>query len=307
MNGRTLTGRELDAVELLRTIIGEPPADEVWVGDDAAVVVADGTRLLFASDVNVEGVHFDRRFVPLADVGWRALVQNLSDIAAMGGTPTAAVVSVAGAREDELPAIYSGLLDAGRTYGCRIVGGDLSDGPALVIAIAILGTVAPTGPVRRSGAHAGDSVFVTGELGAAAAGLALLRRDPESRGDAVEAFLHPKARIYEGAVAARAGANAMIDVSDGLGIDLHRLADASEVGMMLDDVPVATGASLEDALGGGEDYELAFTASDVARVESEFAKSALRAPLHIGSIVEERRTRLLRGKPFEPLGFEHQL
>ena len=299
--------RELDAVELLRDMIGDPPSGEIWVGDDAAVLREAGSSWLFASDASVEGVHFDRRFGSLADVGWRSLVQNLSDIAAMGGTPSAAVVSVVGARETELSAIYDGLLDAGRTYRCRVVGGDLSDGPALIIAIAILGTAAAGGPVLRSGARAGDAVFVTGTLGAASAGLKLLQRDPDSAGELVSAFLRPQARIAEGTAATRAGATAMIDISDGLGIDLYRLADASSVGLDLDKVPIADGAALEDALGGGEDYELVFTAPDAQKVEAEFTGAGLRVPIRVGSIVGDPKTRTLGGTPLLPSGFTHRL
>lgn len=292
---------------MLRAMIGNPPAGEVWVGDDAAVIAAAGSPLLFASDASVEGVHFDRRFVSLADVGWRSLVQNVSDIAAMGGTPTAAVVSIVGARHDELRPIYDGLREAARTYGCRIVGGDLSDGPALIVAVAILGAVPQAGPVLRSGARPGDVAFVTGALGAASAGLRLLSRDPGAGGELAAAFLRPRARVAEGAAAARAGATGMIDVSDGLGIDLHRLADESSVGFVLDEVPIAGGSTLGDALGGGEDYELVFTAPDEQKVEAEFVAADLAVPFRIGSIVEDPMQRTLAGAPLAPSGFAHRI
>jgi thiamine-monophosphate kinase len=299
--------RELVAVEMLHKMIGEPPEGELWVGDDAAVIYEAGASILFASDASVEGVHFDRRFVPLADIGWRSLVQNLSDVVAMGGAPSAAVVSVVGATKEELREIYGGILEAAETYGCRIVGGDLSDGSALVVAIAIIGNGPDTGAVLRSGARPGDAVFVTGALGAASAGLELLRKDRGANGELVRAFLRPRPRINEGAAAARAGASAMIDVSDGLGIDLHRLADASSVGFALEEVPIAEGASLADALGGGEDYEIVFTAPELGRVESEFVKSDLAVPYRIGSIVEDPALRTLAGEPFAPSGFVHRL
>jgi thiamine-monophosphate kinase len=299
--------RELAVVEMLHQMIGESPEGDLWLGDDAAVISGTASSILFASDASVEGVHFDRRFVPLADVGWRSLVQNLSDVAAMGGVPTAAVVSVVGSTKEELREIYGGILEAADTYSCRIVGGDLSDGSALVVAIAIIGNVTATGAVLRSGALPGDAVFVSGALGRAAAGLELLRRDPGANGELVRAFLRPRARIAEGTAAARAGATAMIDVSDGLGIDLHRLADASSVGFVLEEVPIAEGASLADALGGGEDYEIVFTAPVVGRVESEFVRSDLAVPYRIGSIVEDPTLRTLDGAPFAPSGFAHRL
>lgn len=307
MNAPEPESRELDAIEMLRALIGEPPQGEVWVGDDAAVIAEGDSPLLFAADASVEGVHFDRRFVPLDDVGWRSLVQNLSDVAAMAGMPRAAVVSVIGASEDELRELYDGILGAANAYRCRVVGGDLSDGPALIVAIAILGTPPVSGPVLRSGARTGDGIFVTGPLGAASAGLKLLRDDRNATGELVDVFLRPRARLSEGAAAARAGATAMIDVSDGLGIDLHRLADASSVGFVLDHVPIADGASLEDALGGGEDYELVFTAPDAEVVEAEFTRSDLAAPRRIGSVVSDPACRTLRGRPLAASGFAHRL
>ncbi len=307
MNEPEWDRRELEAIEMLRAMIGEPPEDEIWVGDDAAVIAGVGSPLLFSTDASVEGVHFDRSFVSLTDVGWRSLVQNLSDIAAMGGTPRAAVVSVVGARADEVRPIYDGLREAAHTYRCRIVGGDLSDGPALIVAIAILGSVPAAGAVLRSGAHPADEVFVTSALGAASAGLRLLRRDPHAQGELVAAFLRPRACLAEGAAAARAGATAMIDISDGLGIDLHRLADASSVGFVLDEVPIADGASFDDAIGGGEDYALVFTASDVRKVEVEFVAADLDVPVRIGSIVAEPTNRTIRGMPLAPAGFAHRL
>jgi thiamine-monophosphate kinase len=211
------------------------------VGDDAAVV---GDGLLLAADAIVQGVDFSARS-DLALVGWRAVWVNCSDIAAMGGRPEHLLVSVIAPPGVEVQAVMEGVGAAASAHGCEVAGGDLSStsGP-LVVSVAVTGSCDGQ-PVLRSGARPGDGVFVTGPLGgAAASGYAL------SRG---------LARLAEGGAARLAGATAMIDISDGLAADLGHVLDASGVGVILDDVPVADGATLEDALGGGDDYELLFT------------------------------------------------
>lgn len=298
---------EAAAIELLTRLAGPTAKNEVWIGDDAAVLELPAKRCLFATDVCVEGVHFDRGIGTLADAGWRALVQNLSDIAAMAGAPHAAVVTVAGATISELSEIYEGLIDASVRFACPVVGGDISDGSSLDISVAIVGIPGPNGPVLRSGSRAGDAIFVTGALGSAAAGLRLIRQNVNATGALVEASLRPAPRLKEGAAAGRAGATAMIDISDGLGIDLHRLADASGVGVSLDGVPIYPGAELEDALGGGEEYELVFSAPDPGRVVTVFNDAGLRTPIAIGRVLEDREIRELEGKPLPRSGFEHRL
>ena len=222
---------------------------EVWIGDDAAVLAPPpgGGQLLLAADAVVEGVHFDLALVGLADVGWKALAVNVSDLAAMGGRPLAAVVSVIGASAAGVDELYDGLVAAASRYGCAVVGGDLSGGASLVVSVAVTGTCDGRRPVLRSGARPGDLVFVTGPLGRSAAGLAALRAS--AGGDAaatsvaacVAAHRRPEALVAAGAAAALGGATAMIDVSDGLGVDLDRLAVASGVGVELHRLPVADG------------------------------------------------------------------
>jgi len=257
-----------------------PPADEVWIGDDAAVVASPKGALLFAVDAVVSDVHLDMSLGTLADLGWRAVVANLSDLAAMGGRPGHALVSVVAPRGTDLELIYRGIADASRRFGCPVVGGDLvSTGPKLNEPASGLSegtgptvvTVAVTGrcdrPVLRSGARPGDCIYVTGPLGASAAGRA-------RKGRLLSAYLRPVPRLAAGEAARLAGATAMIDVSDGFALDLHRLADASGVGFELEKIPVADGATLEEALGGGEDYELVFTAGDPVCVEQTFRSMA---------------------------------
>lgn len=243
------------------------------------------SRLLLCADVVVEGVHFEAG-TPPADVGWKALTVNISDIAAMGGTPTAAVVTVCAPPGTDLDALHRGIGEAALVYGCPLVGGDLSAGPALIVSVTVLGATAATGPVRRSGARPGDAVWVTGPLGgAAAAGF-------PPRG--------VRARLTEGAAAAAAGATAMIDVSDGFAADLGHILDMSGVGAVLDEVPVAVGATLLQALGGGEDFELVICGPDALG-------EAVVGLIRIGTIVEDPRIRTLGGAPLDAVGWEHRL
>ncbi|HZQ87558.1 MAG TPA: thiamine-phosphate kinase [Acidimicrobiales bacterium] len=237
---------EFAAIERIRRLFPSPPPGQAWIGDDAAVL-DDG--LLLAVDTVVAGVHFAAD-TPLADVGWKALTVNVSDIAAMGGTPRHAVVAVAAPPDTDLDLIYEGMAEASATYGCPVVGGDLANAAQLVVTVAVTGRVDGT-PVLRSGARPGDGIYVTGPLGGAAAGAYRAR---------------PRARVAEGQAARAAGATAMIDVSDGLVADLGHIADASGVGYELDlaAVPVAPGATAEQALRGGEDYELVFTGTDLS-------------------------------------------
>jgi thiamine-monophosphate kinase len=220
------------------------------VGDDAAVVEPPSGPLLLAADAVVGGVDF-LPDDPEEEVGYRAVLVNASDVAAMGGRPLHVLVSVAAPSGVDVLAVIDGVAEGLRVHGGEVAGGDLSStaGP-LVVSIAITGWVAGGGaPVRRSGASPGDSVFVTGPLGGAAAAAYRLRRP------------WPVARVAEGEAARVGGATAMIDVSDGFAADLGHLIDASGVGVVVDvdDVPVAPGATVAQALGGGDDYELLFT------------------------------------------------
>lgn len=232
------------AISRLSRLLPAAPPGQTWLGDDAAVL-PDG-RLL-AIDSVVQNVHFTD---DLESAGWRVVVRNVSDVAAMGGEPDHIVISVAGAVD--LDRLYDGAIAAATEYRCPIVGGDLTSvpGDAVVVTAAITGHVDGP-PVLRSGARPGDVIYVTGLVGAAAAGGYAAR---------------PHARVAEGRAARLAGATAMIDVSDGLGLDLRRLAMASGVGVRVEEVPVAPGATEAQAMGGGDDYELIFTARADAAV-----------------------------------------
>jgi thiamine-monophosphate kinase len=243
----------MSELEFVRRLAGRLPA----VGDDCAVL--EGGRLI-CTDLLVDGVHFRSSWASPEDIGWKALAVNLSDIAAMGGEPEAAVAAVALPEGVSADAVLEGLLRCGEAFGCELVGGDTSTGPELFVAVTVTGRA--DRPVLRSGAQPGDTVFVTGPLGGAAAVLARL-----DAGEPVadpSALHRPVPRLAEGRAAAAAGATAMLDLSDGLALDARRLAEASGVRIELDPdrIPVAEGASLEQAVGGGDDYELCFTAPE---------------------------------------------
>lgn len=297
---------EFAAIERLRRMLPSPPAGETWIGDDAAVVVPPVGGLLLAADMVVAGVHADLSLVGLDDLGWKAVAVNVSDIAAMGGRPTHALVSVAGPPHVDLVTLYEGIRAAAEEYGCPVVGGDLASCKELVVSVAVAGDCEDRPPVLRGGALPGDALFVTGPLGASAAGLRLLREGRADEGpELVAAHRRPKARVEEGRAARAAGATAMVDVSDGLASDVRRLAEASGVGIVIDQAPVAPGATLEEALGGGEDYELIFSATNAGHVVATFAEAGLRQPIVIGYCTAEPLERRLRDEPLPTMGWEH--
>jgi len=319
VNVTTLPG-EFALIEQLRPRMTGPDG-QVWVGDDVALVPGPAGALLLASDAVVAGVHADLSLVGLDDLGWKALVANVSDVAAVGGRPLAAVVSVAGPLGDlDIGLLYDGLLAASAAYGCPVVGGDMTSAPTLVVSVAIAGDAGTANPppVLRSGARPGDRLFVTGPLGSSAAGLLVLRAAAEDGGsltglaDLVLAHRRPRARLAEGAAARAAGATAMIDVSDGLASDLRHLATASGVGVVVEKVPVAVGVSrVSDepellALGGGEDYELVFSAPDAERVARVFVELGLGLPLEIGYCTADVSERRLRDGDLPVVGWEHR-
>ncbi|MGH9099529.1 MAG: thiamine-phosphate kinase [Acidimicrobiales bacterium] len=294
--------------EVFARALGPPPVGEVWIGDDAAVVARPPGRLLLATDAAVAGVHTDLELCGLDDLGWKALTATLSDIGAVGGTPSHAVVGFCVPPGTDLVLLASGVAEAAAEWRCPVVGGDLTAAAQVTVVAAATGVLeGPAPPVLRSGACPGDRLVVTGPLGASAAGLRLLRAGARGPAALVDAHRRPRARLAEGMVARHAGATAMMDLSDGLGIDLHRLADASGVGVELDSVPVAEGATDDEALGGGEDFELVIATPDIGRLAQELAVAGLRPPIEIGRCTAEVDERTLGGEPFGRSGFEHSL
>jgi thiamine-monophosphate kinase len=263
---------EFGFLDRVRDWIG-PSTAPVGFGDDAAVVdVGDGRHVVAAADAFVEGNHFRWEWSSPADVGWKSIVANISDVAAMGAVPRWALVSLglpAATKENRLRGLYEGMAEACLTYGCELIGGDTVRADQTFVAVTILGEIDGK-PMVRSQARVGDALAVTGPLGRAAAGLNLLfAADPGNGPDVpacITAQLRPSARVEDGVRLRAAGVRAALDVSDGLASDALRMAEASGVGVEITELPIApeaariAGARGWDAqamtLYGGEDYEL---------------------------------------------------
>ena len=301
--------REDDIVERIAAIVGrrDIPPGEVHVGDDAAVLAPFVGQTLVSTDTAVWGVHLDVALFPLEDLGFKAVAAAVSDLAAMGARARAIVVAVTAPPGTDLEELHRGIADAASATDCPIVGGDLSLGQDVAVAVTVLGECPGKGAVLRRGARAGDTILVTGPLGRSAAGLRLRRAGAGLDHPLVIAHRRPWPRLAEGLAARGAGVHAMMDLSDGLALDLHRLCDASGVGFTLDDVPVADGATADEALSGGEDYELLIATDDPARLALVLHGRGLRPPLAIGRIVTNRTTRTLRGEHLERRGWQHSL
>ena len=267
---------------------GSTAAVRVGIGDDCAVLEPTaGSLLLATTDLLIEDIHFRRRYTEPADIGWKALAVNLSDIASMGGRPRWALVALAcpaDTRQEEVEAFYDGALALGEEHSVAVVGGDTSVSPAgWIVNVTLLGET-PRAPVLRSTARPGDVIAVSGPLGRSAAGLAVLERaaapkaPAELLAEATAAHLRPRPRVNEGQwLAAAGGVSAMIDLSDGLATDLAHVAEESGVAARVDvsllpldpstrAVARALGRDpLAWATGGGEDYELLLTCGPSAR------------------------------------------
>ena len=268
----------------------------VGVGDDCAVIgrARDPVWLLLKTDAVVEGVHFLPDENP-ARVGWKALCRAISDIAAMGGEPRHALITLAVSREVEVArmrALYTGLRKAARKFGVSIVGGETSRSPGpLFLSIALTGEVERTRCVLRSGGRAGDALYVTGQLGGSLAGrhLDFTPRLAEAR------WLTEHFKL-----------RAMMDLSDGLAADLPRLAAASPCGYTLDEsrIPRTPGCTVAQALADGEDYELLFALPprECARLEREWPPEFPRLT-RIGVLNPQSAIRNPQFPP--PRGFDH--
>lgn len=232
---------ELDLVAWIRRRVPPPGPDVVvGIGDDAAVLRPPrGEWLVQTTDTLVDGVHFDRAFCPPAAIGRRAVAVNLSDLAAMAARPHWLLLSLV--LPPDLPlthfeALVDGAIEAATAAGASLVGGNVARGTGpLVVDVTATGRVRPRRLLRRAGARAGDSLWVTGTLGGSAAGLAMLRADREARGASVDRYLAPTPRLREAvALAAGGAARAAIDVSDGLAAAVRQLAGASGLGARID-------------------------------------------------------------------------
>jgi thiamine-monophosphate kinase len=307
--------------------VNDPSAVAQGIGDDAAVLtVAPGRKLLVCSDMLVEDVHFIRGVAPWTHVGYKAVAVNLSDIAAMGGEPKNCVVSIAlppWATVDSVDGIYEGMKHLLAKHGVNLVGGDTVEASLFAIDVTMLGEADEEEIKYRNGARPGDVIMVTGDLGASAAGLHLLKSeldlkawnadstprieepvDPEDHRTAVlRAHFLPVPRMKESQILARLGTGlvtAMIDVSDGLASEVGHICDESGTGAWIDSTRVPISESCRAVAGearvdplkwtlfGGDDYELLFTVSRgcVGDVEAAFEAVGLSKVTAIGEVTE---------------------
>ncbi len=297
--------RETEIVERIRQLAGAGHRNrEVikGIGDDCAIVRPGRSEdFVFTSDFVLEDRHFSLETHSAADVGHKALARSLSDLAAMGSEPVFCLVSLAVPSERDgrwIQSFYQGLLRLAGKYHVTLAGGDLAKFDKVVADVVCCGRVPRGKALLRSGAKSGDQIYVTGELGGAALGLG------SGRGQALRRHLRPEPRIEAGIVLRRRGVSSAIDLSDGLSIDLRRLCLASGVGAELGpDIPVARGATLEQALHGGDDYELLFTGAPRSNVPNRVAGLAV---TRIGMITEGPPGAVrFRGAQLEPRGWDH--
>jgi len=277
---------------------GLPTAANLLVGpgDDCAVIGRSRDRVwqLLKTDCVIENIHFTRDLDPKR-VGWKALCRAISDIAAMGGQPKHALVTIALPRDLEVPwidALYAGMRKASLRYGVGIAGGETARSPGpIFINVALTGTVRRSHCVLRSGGKTGDAIYVTGRLG----------------GSIGSKHLDFSPRLLEAQwLASHFKPHAMMDVSDGLGADLPRLAAASGCGFVIqrESIPTNSGVSIDQAISDGEDYELLFTVAPAVRVrlESSWKRKFPRLPLTcIGQLIHPSQTR----KSKTVRGFDH--
>ena len=299
----------------------------IGIGDDAAAWYGDTSIQLATADSLIQDVHFSLATASWNELGWKALVANLSDIAAMGGVPRYALVSLAlpGHTEvEDVTALYKGMIELAQQFEVTIVGGDTSSAPVVAISITVLGSARSQDKhiLTRSAAKPGDKVAVTGYLGGAAAGSEMLTKklqlDPEATASLRGAFLHPYPRIAEGQLLVEQGVKTAIDISDGLISDLSHICKASQVSARIevDRVPIQPAVkanfgdrALELALSGGEDYELLFTGS--AEVIDKVRMAASCPTTVIGEIIADKPGEVTlvdsKGNPFKlaKAGWEH--
>ena len=279
------------------------PRVQLGIGDDCAALSLPGISVL-TTDAMIEGIHFRSEWAPFFVWGQKAFSVNASDVAAMGGGPTFALLSLGVPQDqdvEDLDAFFDGFLEAAQEMQTTLIGGNMSAAPVFTISVSLLGQT-PHGPISRAGAGIEEDVYVTGTLGDAALGLRLLAE--ETAGDSENAavqqlkrrFLCPTARVLVGQeLAAQHLATAMIDISDGLLQDLGHLCEASQVGAVVEahTLPLSAGyrtlLGVEEwalALAGGEDYELLFSAPVAARPRiQEVADKSGCALTRIGSVV----------------------
>jgi thiamine-monophosphate kinase len=340
------TGERALIERIRRRVPAAPPALIVGIGDDAAVAAPDrGALQVLTTDALVEGIHFDRRFSTPADIGYKALAVNVSDVASMGGAPRFALLSLmlpVHTTVAEVDGLLDGLLELAAQTRVSLAGGNITRSPGpLVVDVTVVGSVKPRKILTRGGARAGDLLYVTGQIGAAAAGLEWLRQETVQSQEApapVEAFrarpvdpgmaecvsrhCRPEPRARVGALLGRTrAASACMDLSDGLADAITQLSCASRTGAAIDAalLPIHPAArdwfmregadAVAAAVAGGDDYELLFA---VPRRTRSRLRSVLREARGvqltcIGEVTADRSVGLARDGRVEPLpsGFVH--
>ena len=319
-------------IERIRVRVPEPPAWlPVGIGDDAAVLEpARGALDVVTTDALIEGIHLNLAFTEPADVGYKALAVNLSDLAAMGSAPRAAVFSLGLADTlavTTVDRLLDGFLECAARYRVALVGGNITRSPGpLIVGVTAIGAVKRRKVLTRSGARPGDEIHVSGLIGTAAAGLGALRSatpdDRETADACAPRYLRPEPRMRLGLLLGRTrAATACIDLSDGLAAAVRQLAEASGLGARIDASALPIDATAQNwfqrrgvdpvlaTLTGGEDYELLFTVSKKQRGRLRAAARRIDglSLTRIGVITAEPDVRLRRSDVDEPLpaGFEH--
>jgi len=276
---------EFGLIELLADIVDRTknPQDSSWqrlligIGDDAAAWQGDSSIQLATTDSLIQDTHFDLNITTWEELGWKTIAVNLSDIAAMGGIPKYALISLTLPGEletDCISSLYQGMAQIANQFGVAIIGGNIASASRTMITVTVLGSLESKSALTRSAAVPGDQVAVTGYPGLSAAGLKMLKRklsfDDETSRLLRRAHLQPTPRINEGQVLLRHGVKAAIDISDGLIADLTHICKASKVSARINKDSVPIHPILQSnfksdcqqlALSGGEDYELLFTTS----------------------------------------------
>ncbi|MGD0497095.1 MAG: thiamine-phosphate kinase [Bryobacteraceae bacterium] len=299
------TRSETALVEWIARWAGQPRSGGIrlGIGDDCAIFRPRGAEedLLFTTDLFIEDVHFRRSTHRAADIGWKALARGLSDLAAMGAKPRFCLLSLAlpsWADARWIAGVYRGLLNLAGRAGAPLAGGDLARADKAMCDIVACGSAPRGKALRRDGARPGDAIYVSGALGGSALGLAT------GRGRGWRRHLHPEPRLALGRfLRERLRATAAIDLSDGLSLDLRRLCLASRLSAEIAPPPVFPGATLDQALHGGEDYELLFTVPPRVRVPESFEGLPL---TRLGETRPGQRGLVrMNGVTLPPLGYDH--
>lgn len=299
-----LTG-ESTITERLRKAVAIPAGSPLvkGIGDDCAIYRPRGSAddLLFTTDMLIEDVHFRRETHKPAEIGRKALARSLSDIAAMGGSPQFSLVSLcvpSWADAKWVDRFFDGVLDLASVTTTILAGGDLAQGERLACDVMVCGSAPRGTALRRDGARPGNDLYVSGSLGGSALGL------ETNKGRARERHLRPEPRLALGRfLREKLRATSAIDLSDGLSLDLRRLCLASGVAAQILAPPRFPGASLEQSLHGGEEYELLFTVRRGTKVPSQFEGLPL---TRIGVIAKGSPGQVfLDGEPLPPLGYDH--